>query len=35
MADGANDAVVILDGSEDQGDDVEMAEIGALSLIHI
>ena len=30
MADGANDAVVILDGSEDQADDdVEMAEIEA------
>ena len=29
MADVANDAVVILDGSEDQGDDVEMTEIQA------
>ena len=29
MADGANDAVVILDGSEDQVDVVEMAEIEA------
>lgn len=29
MADGANDAVMILDGSEDQVDVVEMAEIKA------